>query len=146
MKIAIGCDHAGVALKKLIIQYLGKRDILALDYGCNDTQSVDYPKYAKLVAAAINEGECDLGILICGTGIGMSIAANKINGIRAALCSDSLTARLTREHNDSNILVLGARVIGDEVALDIVNTFTKTEFPSEERNVRRINLISELED
>ena len=113
------------------------------DYGCESEESCDYPVYAKKVAEAIVSGECDRGILICGTGIGISIAANKVKGIRAALCHDTFSAQATREHNDANILALGARVVGSGLALKIVDTFLNTEFSDDERHKNRIRQIEE---
>ena len=141
MQIALGCDHGGFELKQQIISYLKKESIEFKDFGCNDVKSCDYPDYAKLVANSVVNGECKLGILICGTGIGMSIAANKVNGARAALCGDCFSAGATREHNNANILCLGARVIGEGLALNIVDTFLKTDFSNDERHIRRIGLI-----
>jgi len=141
MKIALGCDHGGFALKLLIIEYLKKEGIEFKDFGCNDKKSCDYPDYAKVVANSVVNGECKLGILICGTGIGMSIAANKVTGVRAALCGDCFSAEATREHNNANILCLGARVTGDGLALKIVDTFLNTDFSNDERHIRRIDLI-----
>lgn len=146
IKIALGSDHAGFELKKLIMMYLKSENIDFDDLGPYDDSPVDYPLYAERVSKSIMNEVTTMGILICGTGVGMSIAANKIAGIRAALCADTFTARLTRQHNDSNILVLGARVVDTDTALDITKTFINTEFPTEERNVRRINLIKELEN
>lgn len=139
--IAIACDHGGFDLKQEIILKLKEDNIDYIDFGCYSKESVDYPAYAKLVGEAILSGKCDKGILICGTGIGISIAANKIKGIRAALCSDCYTAEVTREHNDSNVLCLGGRVIGVEVAKKIVEIFLSTEFSNEERHIKRINQI-----
>lgn len=113
------------------------------DYGCYSTEAVDYPVYAKAVANAIVSGECEKGILICGTGIGISITANKIKGIRAALCGDCFSAQATREHNDANILCMGGRVVGAGLAIKIVDTFLHTEFSNDERHIRRIDLIEE---
>jgi ribose 5-phosphate isomerase B len=141
--LAIGCDHGGYNLKKEIEAYLDKKGIEYKDYGCDSTAAVDYPVYAKKVAHAILDGECEKGILICGTGIGISIAANKVPGIRAAVCTDCFSAQATREHNDANILALGERVIGVGVALKIVDTFLETPFSNGERHIRRINLIEE---
>jgi len=141
--IAIGSDHGGFELKKEIIKMLDEKNIAYKDYGCYSLESVDYPVYAKLVCKAILDGECDRGILICGTGIGISIAANKIKGIRAALCSDCYTAGVTREHNDTNVLCLGGRVLGVEIAKKIVETFLTTDFSNEQRHINR---IKQLED
>lgn len=141
MIVALGSDHGGFALKQEIIADLEKKGIEYKDYGCFEEKSCDYPVYAKKVANAIVAGECDKGILICGTGIGISITANKIKGIRAALCHDVFSAQATREHNDANILAMGARVVGPGHALMIVDTFLNTEFSNDERHINRINQI-----
>ena len=141
--IAIGCDHGGYELKKEILKYLDEKGIEYKDFGCDSLESVDYPVYAKKVALAVASKECEKGILICGTGIGISIAANKVKGIRAALCTDSYMARLTREHNDANIVAMGGRVIGAGIALDIVDAFLNTEFSGEKRHIDRINMIED---
>lgn len=138
--IGIGCDHGGYQLKLEIIKYLEKNGYLYKDFGCNG-DTVDYPIMAKKVGQAVLDGACERGILICGTGIGISIAANKMRGIRCALCSDCFSAEATRLHNDANIIALGGRVIGSELAVKIVDTFLKTPFSSEERHVRRISMI-----
>lgn len=139
--IAVGSDHGGYELKQEIMEHLKERGIEYKDYGCYDSSSCDYPVYARKVTEAIVSGECDKGILICGTGIGISIAANKVKGIRAALCHDTFSAQATREHNNANILAMGARVVGAGLALKIVDTFLDTEFSNDERHIRRINLI-----
>ena len=141
--IALGCDHGGYELKKEIIAYLEKEGLAYKDFGCDSLASVDYPVYAKLVAKAIQSGECDKGILICGTGIGISITANKFKGIRAALCTDCFCAEATRQHNDANVLALGGRVVGAGLAIKIVDTFLNTPFSNDERHMRR---ISQIED
>ena len=141
--IALGCDHGGYELKQEIIKHLQERKIEFKDYGCDSLESVDYPVYAKKVANVVASGECEKGILICGTGIGISIAANKVKGIRAALCHDTFSAQATREHNDANILAMGARVIGPGHALKVVDTFLNTEFSNDERHIRRINMIED---
>ena len=142
--IALGSDTAGYELKELIKKHLEKRGLEYKDYGCsNSTEPVDYPIYGKKVAHAIVDGECDKGILICGTGIGISIAANKVKGIRAAVCGDCFSAEATRLHNDANILALGARVIGAGLAEKIVDTFLDTEFSGVDRHVRRVGSIAE---
>lgn len=141
--IALGSDRAGFGLKQEVIQYLEEEKIEYQDYGCYDETVCDYPVYAKAVAEAITAGDCDKGILICGTGIGISIAANKVKGIRAALCHDTFSAQATREHNDANILAMGARVIGPGLAVKIVETFLNTEFSGEERHVNRIRQIED---
>ena len=139
--IALGCDHGGFALKEEVKAHLQKRGLEVKDCGCYSTESCDYPVYAKKVAHAILDGECEKGILICGTGIGISITANKIKGIRAAVCTDCFTAEATRLHNDANILALGGRVVGPGLALKIVDTFLNTPFSNDERHIRRINQI-----
>lgn len=141
--IALGSDHGGYGLKQEVIQYLKKQNLEYRDYGCDSEVSCDYPVYAKKVAEAIVSGECDKGILICGTGIGISIAANKVKGIRAALCHDTFSAQATREHNDANILAMGARVVGPGLALKIVDTFLHTEFSDDERHKNRIRQIED---
>ena len=141
--IALGCDHGGYGLMQDVIKHLEERGMEYKNYGCYSEESVDYPVYAKKVAHAVADGECERGILICGTGIGISITANKVPGIRAALCSDTFSAHATREHNDANILAMGARVVGEGLALDIVDTFLETEFSNDERHIRRINQIED---
>ena len=141
--IAVGCDHGGFELKQEILAYLKGKGLEYRDFGCYDEKSCDYPEYAHAVAHAVAQGECERGILICGTGIGMSMAANKVPGIRAALCGDCFSAQMTREHNDANILALGARVVGPGLALKIVETFLTTAFSGEERHARRIAQIEE---
>ena len=143
--IAVGCDHGGYELKKEILAYLDQKGIEYKDFGCDSTASVDYPVYARKVAHAILDGSCEKVILICGTGIGISIAANKIPGIRAALCTDCFCAQATREHNDANILALGGRVVGPGLAIKIVQTFLETPFSNDERHKRRIHLIESEE-
>ena len=142
MKIAFGCDHAGFQLKKELINSLNYE---YEDFGTYDETSVDYPDFGLNVAEKVAEGEFDFGVLICGTGIGMSITANKVAGIRAALCSNTMTAKLCREHNDANILVLGAKVVSPEMAKEILKVFMKTEFSNEQRHIRRLNKIKEVE-
>lgn len=128
MKIAIGSDHGGFELKGKVINFLKENGYEILDLGCNSTESVDYPKYGRLVGEAVVEKKADRGIIICGTGIGISIAANKVKGVRAALCTNTTMARLTREHNNANVLSMGARMVGDILALEMVNVFLTTEF------------------
>ena len=140
--IAIACDHGGYQYKQMLMQHLDDRGIAYKDFGTFTPDSCDYPDYAKPVANAVAAGEYEKGILICGTGIGMSIAANKVKGIRAAVCADAFSAKATREHNDANILCMGARVVGAGLALKIVDTFVDTEFSNDERHVRRISLYS----
>lgn len=139
--IAIANDHGGYELKQEILKYLEEKEIKYQDFGCFSLQAVDYPIYAKKVGNAIIDGRCEKGILICGTGIGISIAANKIPGIRAALCSDCFSAEATRFHNDANVLALGGRVIGSGLSVKIVDTFLNTDFSNEERHKKRIYLI-----
>ena len=141
MRVALGSDHGGFELKQEIIKYLEEKQIAYKDYGCHSTESTDYPIYAKKVAHGILDGECDLGILVCGTGIGISITANKIKGIRAAVCTDCFTAEATRLHNDANILALGGRVVGPGLAVKIVDTFLNTPLSGDERHIRRIAQI-----
>ena len=141
MKIAIGADHGGYELKQIIIQYLIDKGYEVKDFGTYSSESCDYPTIAKPLANAIAKKEFDKGILICGTGIGMSITANKIKGIRAALCADKFSAKATREHNDSNILCLGARVIKQDLAIEITDIWLNTPFSNEERHIRRIGMI-----
>ena len=139
--IAIGCDHGGYALKQEVMKHLDARGLEYKDYGTYSEDSCDYPVYGKAVAHAVADGACARGILICGTGIGISITANKVPGIRAALCGDCFSAEATRLHNDANILAMGARVVGAGLALKIVDTFLDTPFSGDERHVRRINMI-----
>ena len=139
--IAIGSDHGGFELKQEIIKHLTKKGIDFEDFGCFSEASCDYTDYGKAVAEAVAAGKYEKGILICGTGIGISITANKIKGIRCALCSDCFSAEATREHNDANILALGGRVVGVGLALKIVDTFLNTPFSNEERHIRRISKI-----
>lgn len=141
--IGIGSDHGGFALKEAIKKHLEERGLEYRDFGTNSPASCDYPVYGRAVAKAVAAGECERGILICGTGIGISITANKIPGVRAALCSDCFSAEATRQHNDANILALGARVLGEGLALKIVDTFLDTPFSNDERHVRRISMIEE---
>ena len=139
--IALGCDHGGYELKQEIIKYLEEHGLSYKDYGTFSTDSCDYPDYAQAVAESVLNKECDRGILICGTGIGISIAANRFPGIRAANCTDCFMAEATRQHNDANILALGARVVGPGLALKIVDTFLNTEFSNDPRHIRRIEKI-----
>lgn len=145
MKLALGCDHAGFDLMQEVKKHLDKRGIEYVDYGTYSTESCHYPIFAEKAANAVVKGECDRAILICGTGVGISIAANKVNGIRASLCNDLFTAKLTRMHNDSNALCMGGRVIGVEVALDIVDTWLDTEYLNSGNHPTRLKLIEEIE-
>lgn len=141
--IALGCDHGGIELKEKVMAYLDKRGIAYKDFGCYSKESCDYPVFAKAAAEAVASGECEKGIVICTTGIGISISANKVKGVRCALCSDTLSAKMTRLHNDANMLAMGAGIIGENLALDIVETFLDTAFSGEERHQRRIDLIEQ---
>lgn len=141
--VAIGSDHGGFELKELIIKHLEKQGVDVNDMGCYDKSSCDYPVYGRAVAKAVADGSCEKGIVICTTGIGISITANKVKGIRAALCADTLSAKLTRLHNDANVLALGAGIVGANLAMEIVDTFLNTDFSGEERHQRRINGIEE---
>lgn len=144
MKIAIGCDHGGITLKDSIVNYLEERGVKIEDFGTFGTESVDYPDFAYKVARSVADGKADKGILMCGTGIGISIAANKVNGIRCALCHNTETAKLTALHNDSNVLAMGGRVIDSDTAVNIVKTWLDTPFEGG-RHINRINKISEIE-
>ena len=140
---AIGSDHGGFELKKEVMAHLDARGLEYKDFGTYSDASCDYPVYGKAVAKAVASGECERGIIICGTGIGISIAANKVHGIRAALCGDCFSAEATRQHNDANVLALGARVVGPGLALKIVDTFLDTPFSNGERHIRRISMIED---
>lgn len=144
-KIIIGCDHGGYNRKLEIIAHLQSRGFEVEDIGTNSTSSCNYPEYAALLCKRIQSGEFSMGILVCGTGIGMSIAANKHNGIRAACCSDTFSARMTRMHNDANVLCLGERVVGTGLALDIVDQFVDNEFEGE-RHSKRVAMLTDIED
>ena len=145
MKIAIGCDHGALALKNTVVEHLTKKGYEVKDFGTYTLDSCDYPEYAAAAAKAVAAGECDKGIVLCTTGIGVSITANKIPGIRCALLSDVMSARMTREHNDTNVMALGAGVVGQMLALEIVDTWVGTEFSGEERHQRRIDKVMALE-
>ena len=143
--IALGSDLGGYALKQEVMKHLDEKGVAYRDYGCYSEESCDYPEFGHKVGHAVASGECDKGILICGTGIGISISANKIPGIRAAVCGDVFSAKATREHNDANILAMGARVVGPGLALLIVDTFLETPFSGDPRHVRRIDKIEKLD-
>ena len=143
--IALGCDHGGFELKGEIIKHLKSKGIEVKDFGCYSTDSVDYPDIAEIVCESIVSGECEKGILICGTGIGMSIVANKVKGIRAALLSDTFSAKMTAAHNNSNVIALGGRVIGTELAKDIVDAYLSSEFMGG-RHQNRVDKITKLEN
>ena len=142
--LAIGSDHGGYALKQAIMKHLEERGLAYKDYGTYSEASCDYPDFGRAVAQAVAAGEAEFGILICGTGIGISITANKVPGIRAALCGDCFSAEATRSHNDANVLALGARVVGEGLAIKIVDTFLDTPFSNDERHIRRIQKIEGL--
>ena len=141
MLVALGSDHGGYDLKQEVIGYLKEKGIAFKDFGCMGKESCDYPEYGRAAAEAVAGGECDMGIVICTTGIGISIVANKVKGVRCALCADTVSARLTREHNDANMLAMGAGIIGKNLALGIVETFLNTPFSGEEKHARRVKAI-----
>ena len=146
MKIVIGCDHAGFAIKNAVKAHLESKGIELIDVGTNSAESCHYPVYAHALCETILGGKADLGILICGTGIGMSIAANKHKGIRAACCSDTFSARLTREHNDANVLCFGERVVGIGLALELVDAFIGAEYLNNGNHVTRVAMLTEIEN
>ncbi len=146
MKIAIGCDHGALALKNKVVEHLTKRGFEVKDFGTDTYDSCDYPDFAGAAAKAVASGECERGIVLCTTGIGVSIAANKVKGIRCALLSDLMSARMTREHNDTNMMAIGAAVVGEGLALEIVDTWLDTEFSHNERHQRRIDKVMALEN
>ena len=143
--IALGCDHGGYELMQEVKAYLDKQGLEYQDFGCYSNEAVDYPVYARKVGHAIQNGTCDKGILICGTGLGISLAANKVKGIRAAVCSEPFTAKMARVHNNCNILAFGARVVGAELAKMIVETWLDAEFEGG-RHQRRVDLITAIEE
>ena len=145
MKIAIGCDHGALTLKNKVVAHLQKRGFEVKDFGTYTLDSCDYPDFAGAAAKAVACGECDRGIVLCTTGIGVSIAANKVKGIRCALLSDLMSARMTREHNDTNMMAIGAAVVGEGLALEIVDTWLDTAFSHNERHQRRIDKVMALE-
>ena len=144
-KLVIGCDHAAPELKAIVRDHLIERGFEVIDVGTHTTDSCNYPDYAHALCKKIQSGECDLGILICGTGIGMSMAANKHKGIRAACCSDTFSARLTRLHNDANVLCFGARVVGQGLAVDLADIFVDTEFEGG-KHKKRIDMFVDIEN
>ncbi len=145
MKIALGCDHAGFGLKEEIIGLLKSLNLEFVDCGTNGTHSVDYPDFGEKVSALVSSGKVEKGILICGTGIGMSMVANKFPNVRASLCNDLFSARMSRLHNDANVLVMGGRVIGKDLAYEIVKTWLTTPFEGD-RHLRRLNKIRKIEE
>lgn len=144
--IALACDHGAFDLKQAIMKHLEKKGLAYKDFGCYDKTSCDYPDFAGPAAKAVASGECDRGIVVCTTGIGVSITANKVKGVRCALLSDVMSARLTREHNDTNMMAIGAGVTGEMLALEIVDTWLSTEFSHAERHQRRIDKLMALEN
>lgn len=145
MKIAAGCDHVGLALKRHIMEYLNAKGHEIIDFGACSDERTDYPLYGQKVARAVASGECEMGMLVCGTGVGISIAANKVKGIRAVVCSEPYSARLSRQHNNANIVAFGARVIGEATAEMIVDEFFSAEYEGG-RHQARIDLIGEIEN
>lgn len=141
--IAIGCDHGGFNLKQIIIAHLKDKGVEVKDFGCMDKNSCDYPVYGRAVAKAVANGECEKGIVICTTGIGISMVANKVKGARCALCTNGLMAKMTRLHNDANVLALGANMVGPGLAEEITDIFLTTEFPGEEKHCRRVAMLDE---
>ena len=145
MKIAIGCDHGALNLKNKLVSYLEDKGFDVKDFGTYTNASCDYPEFAAAAAKAVASGECDKGIVLCTTGIGVSISANKVDGVRCALLSDVWSAKMTRLHNDTNVMALGAGVVGENLALEIADTWLSTEFSGEERHQRRIDKVMALE-
>lgn len=145
MKLAIGSDHAGYEMKEGIKKYLEEKGYEVKDYGTNSTESCDYPEFGEKVGRAVASGECEEGVLVCGTGIGISLAANKVKGIRAAVCSEPVSARLAKQHNNANIIAFGARIVGMEEAKGIVDAFLSAEFLGG-RHEKRVNMISDIEN
>lgn len=143
MKVAIGCDHGGYDLKENLVTYLKEKGYEVDDKGCYEKKSVDYPIYGRAVAKAVAAGEADRGIVICTTGIGISMVANKVKGARAALCTNELMAKMTRLHNDANVLALGANIVGPGLAQAMVDVFLETPFSEEEKHIRRVNMLDE---
>ncbi len=146
MKIAVGCDHGALALKNKVLAHLQAQGHTVEDFGTYTLDSCDYPDFAAAAAKAVADGRCDRGIVMCTTGIGVSIAANKVRGVRCALLSDLMSARMTREHNDTNVMALGAAVVGEMLALEIVDTWLNTEFSQGPRHQRRIDKVMALEE
>ena len=145
MKISVGCDHGALELKNALVAHLNKKGYEVKDFGTYTPDSCDYPEFAEAAAKAVASGECDRGIVLCTTGIGVSITANKVKGVRCALLTDTMTARLTREHNDTNMMALGAGVVGPMLAMQIVDTWLETPFSGEPRHQRRIDKLMAVE-
>ena len=141
--IAIGSDHGGYDLKQCVIRHLEERGIPYKDMGCNGKESCDYPVFGRAVAKSVAEGRCEKGIVICTTGIGISMVANKVKGVRCALCADTLSAKMTRLHNNANVLAMGGGIVGPNLALEIVDTFLDTDFSNEEKHCRRVGMMEE---
>ena len=146
MKIGIANDHSAVDLKKQVVEHLLENGYEVINYGTDNSEPFDYPQAAKVLCKNILNNNVDLGIAICGTGVGISIACNKHKGIRACCCSEATSARLTRQHNNANVICFGARIVSNELANDIVDTFITTEFSNGDRHINRINQITEIED
>ncbi|MBO4310140.1 MAG: ribose 5-phosphate isomerase B [Lachnospiraceae bacterium] len=144
MKVSMASDHGGFALKEAVKKHLIEKGIEVVDFGTNSTESCDYPDFGRPAAQAVADKKVDKGILICTTGLGMSMVANKIKGVRAAVCSDTVSAYLTRQHNDANVLVMGQGIVGEILAKSIVDTFIETDFSFEEKHIRRVGKIEEL--
>ncbi len=145
MRIAVGADHAGFSLKGRVVEFLQKEGHMVLDLGTHDSEPVDYPDYAEAVGASVVKGEAEVGILLCGSGVGASIAANKMTGIRAALCHDVFSARQSREDDDANVLCLGPRVVGPSLALELIRAFLRATFSQADRHKRRLEKVKKLE-
>ena len=143
--IAIGCDHGGIEIKNAVIEYLKEQGIAYNDFGCYSAESVDYPVFAHKVASAVSKGEAEKGIICCGTGIGVSMTANKVKGIRAAVCCDEFCAEMTRRHNDANIMCMGGRVIDSDKAVKLADIFLHTEFEGG-RHTKRVQMITDIEN
>ena len=144
--IAIGSDHGGYELKQKVIRHLEAKGMQVKDVGCHSKDSCDYPVFGQAAAKAVASGECEKGIVICTTGIGISIVANKVQGVRCALCGDTFSAKMTRLHNDANMLAMGAGIVGEQLAMDIVDAFLGTDFSKEEKHIRRIGMIEKTEE
>ncbi len=145
MKIALGADHGAFELKEALKQYVEEKGMEAVDFGCFSKESVDYPKYAYAAASAVAEGACDFGIICCTTGLGVSMAANKVKGVRAAVCTNEMLAEMTRRHNNANVICLGQNVVSEELAKKMVDIFLSTEFEGG-RHQRRVDLLTDIEN
>ena len=143
MKIAVGSDHGGFEMKEAVKRHLEERGFEVIDFGTNSLSSCDYPQFGKAAAKAVASGQADMGVVVCTTGIGISIAANKVKGVRCALCSEPLSAKMTRLHNNANVLALGGKMIGENLAMEIVDTFIDTPFSEEEKHIRRVSQLEE---